>query len=195
MKEKKKRESKMKKGKRKIVSQLIKIFLRALIIVCIAYNILFVTYTTIRKTEYWQFLGFSIFCMKTELMHGDIEKNELVLIRNIDTQNLKNGDIIAYQINGKVRINKIVKKQESEFTTKSNKNYNPDIEKITKEQIIGREIATIPFLGIILRILESKITTFIILSTLIFKLSRNKYLQDKKRERIRKKIVFENTEM
>lgn len=188
MKEKKRKELKMKKEKTiKGIRQLIKKIFNSIIILCIIYNIIFVMYKTISQKEYLQIFGISAFCMETEAMQGNIEKNELVIVKKTDIQKLQSGDIIAYKINGKIRINKIVSKQDNEFTTKSNKNYNPDIEKVCKEQIVGKKVFVIPVLGLILKMLQSRITTLIILLFLIFKLLHNNYIQNKKRIRARKK--------
>lgn len=185
MKEERKKELKMKKEELiKYIRLLGKKCLYVIIIICIIYNILYVTYTTFTQEEYIQLFGTSAFCMETDLMREDIAKNELVIVKKIEE--LQVGDIIAYKINGKIRINKIVKNKNGEITTKSNKNYNPDIEKITEEQIIGKKVIAIPILGIILTILHSRIITIIILLYLIFKLFYNKYIQDRKQTRIRK---------
>lgn len=57
-----------------------------------------------------------------------------------------------------------------------------DEEKITSKQVIGKVINNIPVLGILLKILQSKITTIFILSLLLIKLIYNK----KRRKRINK---------
>ena len=57
-----------------------------------------------------------------------------------------------------------------------------DEEKITSKQVIGKVINSIPILGILLKILQSKITTIFILSLLLIKLIYNK----KRRKRINK---------
>lgn len=175
----------MKKGK------IIKDILYAIIMICCTYNIIFVLYTTISQNEYLELFGISFFNMKTDLMSEDIEKNSLVIVKKVKGQNLKKGDIIAYQINGKVRINKIVNDQKG-YTTKSNKNYYPDIEKITTEQIIGKTEITIYGLGFIAIILQSKIITGIIFVYLILKLLYDRYLGNQKQIRTIKKSSYNN---
>lgn len=187
MREKRKKELKMKKEK---IINLIKKFFWIFILLCIIYNIIFVIYTTISKKEYMQLFGITMLCMKTDAMQNDIEKNDLIIIKKIDAQELKKEDIIAYQINEKIRVNKIIDNQNNEFKTKSNKNYNPDIEKINDEQIIGKKVFSIPHLGMVLRMLQSKIITVIMLLFLIINLVYNKYIQEKKKERVRKKLLI-----
>lgn len=189
MKEERKKELKMKKEELiKYIMLLGKKCLYVIIIICIIYNILYVTYTTFTQEEYIQLFGTTAFCMETDLMKEDLAKNELVIVKKIEE--LQVGDIIAYKINGKIRINKIVKNKNGEITTKSNKNYNPDIEKITEEQIIGKKVIAIPILGIILKIIQSKKTTLIIFIFLTLELLYIKNIQNKKQTRARKKSSF-----
>lgn len=191
MKEKKRKKLKMKKEK--IINsfrQIVKKLLKVIIIICVIYNIIFVLHKTVSKKEYMEVFGISAFRMETQSMQGDIGKNDLVITKQTDTKKLQEGDIIAYQINGKIRINKIIKNQNGKITTKSNKNYNPDIETITEEQIIGKKIITIPIIGIILKIIQAKLTTFIIFIILVLMLFYNRYVQNQKRKRARKKSSF-----
>ena len=71
--------------------------------------------------------------------------------------------------------------------TKSNRNYYPDIEKITINQIVGKKIVNIPLLGLVLELLQSKIASVVALLFLIVVFSYNRYMYTKKKERGRKK--------
>lgn len=187
MKEKKRKKLKMKKEKIiNIIRQIVKKLLKAIIIVCVIYNIIFVLYKTVFQKEYIQVFGISTFRMETESMQEDIEKNDLVITKKMGVKELQEGDIIAYQINGKIRINKIIENQNGKITTKSNKNYNPDIETITEEQIIGKKVIAIPIIGIILKIIQAKLTTFIIFVILLLKLLYNRYIQNQRRKRAKR---------
>ena len=125
--------------------------------------------------------------MKTNLMEQDISKNDLIIIKEADSEDLQNNDIIAYDINGRVRINKIVYYEQNQYTTKSNKNYYPDIETITASQIVGKKIANIPFLGVILELLQSKTVSIFTLVFLIFIFWYNRYMHLRRNERNKKR--------
>lgn len=160
-----------------------------IVILCVMLNIIFLLNATIAKNEYFEILGISIFCMNNNLMEDDINKNDLIVVKQVSEKELQEGDIIAYRINGNIRINKIINKQKV-YTTKSNKNYQPDIEKITNEQIIGKKVANIKFLGLILKVLQSRVTSVIILIFLLLKFSYNKYIYTTQKERTVKKRRF-----
>lgn len=183
---------KIKKGKIKFLQKVkfkkvIISFIYVIIMICILYNILFLINTSISKKEYFKLYGFSFFCMKTNLMEQDISKNDLIIIKEADSEDLQNNDIIAYDINGRVRINKIVYYEQNQYTTKSNKNYYPDIETITTSQIVGKKIANIPFLGVILELLQSKTVSIFTLVFLIFTFWYNRYMYLRRNERNKKR--------
>lgn len=158
---------------------------------CIFLNILFLLNTALTKNEYFQIFGISFFKMSNDLMKNDISKNDLVIVIQVNESELQEGDIIAYEINGNIRINKIISKKQS-YTTKSNQNFQPDIEKISYNQIIGKEMANIKFLGLLLELLQSKIISIFVLIYLLFKLIYNKHIYITKRERVIKKGRQEN---
>lgn len=157
-----------------------------IITICVLYNVLFLINTTISQKDYFHVFGISFFSVKTDLMENDLYKNNFVIVKEVTDSDLQVGDIIAYEVNNQVRINKIVDEKDG-YITKSNKNYYPDIEKITIDQIVGKEVVSIPFLGILLDILQSKIFSFFVLLFLIFVFWYNKYTHAKRKERERKK--------
>lgn len=188
---------KVKKGKIKFLQKvkLKKIILNCIyviIAICVLYNIIFSINTSISKKEYFKLYGISLFCMKTDLMEEDINENDLIIVKEVEDKELQNGDIIAYEVNGKIRINKIIDDQEG-YMTKSNKNYYPDIEKTTINKIVGKKIINIPFIGLVLELLQSKIASVFTLFFLIVIFSYNRYMYTKKKERGRKKREIERT--
>ena len=70
------------------------------------------------------------------------------------------------------------------YKTKSNNNYFIDKEKITSNQVIGKVINNIPVLGILLKILQSRITTIFIIILLIIKIIYNKKMKKRKIKKI-----------
>lgn len=154
-----------------------------------AYNISFLLNTTITQKDYFQLFGITLLNMENNLMENDISQNDIVVIKSVGEKELQEGDIIAYTVNGHIRINKIINSKDG-YTTKSNKNYYPDIEKIQVEDIIGEKILNIPSLGILLKILQSKITSVAIFIFLIFGFTTSVYKDKKRIERaIKKKII------
>lgn len=176
----------------KIKKWLIKI-LYVMIVICILYHVMYILNTGITKNEYFSLFGTSFLTVKTKAMKPDLQKNDFVIVK--EKEGLEVGELIAYQIHGNIRINKIISiKSENGtilYSTKSNENYYPDIEKITENQIIGKVIKRIPILGAFRSFLESKVNTVIIIVLIMLKFSYNKYAYKQLRQRKRKKIKKE----
>ena len=107
---------------------------------------------------------------------------------------MKEGDIIAYQVHGQTKINKIFNITDEGYKTKYNQAYYLDIETVNYNQIIGKVIVNIPVIGILLEILQSKVTSIIICIILFMLYNYNNYKADKKIERKRKKLLNKRKE-
>lgn len=185
---KKKKETRIKFIKNAKNKKIIIKILYGIFVICTIYNIIFLVNTTIKKQNYFDLMGISLLSMESNSMGKEIPKNALIITKKYhEYDKVNNNDNIAYIVNKKIRINKIINIKSDNgkiiYTTKSNNNYFADIEKISKNQIIGRVIYVIPTGGILLKILQSKITTVVIIVILLLKFSYNKELY---RRRIKK---------
>ena len=157
-----------------------------LIGICLSYNIIFLLNTTITQKNYITLFGITFFNMENDLMKDDISKNDLVIVKKVKEKSLQEGDIIAYTVNGQTRINKIINTKNG-YTTKSNQNYYPNIEKISYEDVIGEMVDNIPSVGNLLRIMQSKTTSLLLFVFFILSFLYNTFIYTKKIERARKK--------
>ena len=165
-----------------IVTSIIKL----IIYLVLAYNIYFLLNTTITKKSYIDIFGFNFFSVESNLMEDELGKNDLVISKKNNQTELKIDDIIVSNVNNKIRINRIINIREingvTKYVTKFDKNFQPDIEELTIEDIIGKEVKGFKGLGLFLKIGQSKITTVIICISLILYYRYLKEL-DKKREK------------
>lgn len=161
----------------------------------ILYNIIYLINTTITKKHYLSIWGISIFSMENNAMKPDIAKNNLIITKACKESEIKENDIIAYQINNSIRINKIINIKSDNgkvtYITKSSSNYYPDIEEVFKNQIIGKVTFNIWGIGLLINILQSKIITFFALIVLILRFSYNRYVYQQNKQRKRKKRLKE----
>ena len=135
---------KIKKEKMKKIVKLILVNLISLIMmICVLYNIVFSIITTISGKDYLEFFGISLFNIENDLMQDELNKNDLVIVKQVKESELHKGDIIAYTLNGQTRINKIINQNDG-YITKYNKNYQPDIEAIQYNNIIGKVTKSLP---------------------------------------------------
>lgn len=168
----------------------------AVLVICILCNIIFLLNTTITKNDYFSFSGISLFSMETDLMEPEISKNSLVITDRYDRskgEEIETGDNIAYRVNGKIRINKVFGEKlidgNIEYQTKSNQNYNLDIETIEEGQVIGKVKTVIPGFGTVYNVIKSVgFSIFIlVLLVIVFILNRQIY-----KERRRRKVRMYN---
>ena len=165
--------------------------LKILAVLLVIYNITFLANSVIYKNKYLKFSKINILCMNTDSMKGDINKWSLVIVKKVNESKLNNNDIIAYEINGNIKISKLVNQYIDDngkkvYITKANSNYYPDNQKISYDQIIGKEICSIAGLGIFVKIIQSKIVSFIFFIILIL-MFINTEMKIKRRKRINKK--------
>ena len=177
--------------KNRIIKQILAKIIYLIISIIMLYNIVFTINTIITKKDYFSICETYFLIMETNLMKPEISKNSLVLVKNTDNNELQKNEIIAYFVNGKIRINKIISVDYSNgkqsYITKSNINYYPDIEEVSANMVIGKFTLSIPFLGAILKIIQSKLFTIFVTILLILKLSYNRQIYIKTKERKKKK--------
>ncbi len=174
---------KMKKTKSKVIVFIFKTLLSIIIV----YNVCFFINTTITQKDYFSIFEISFFCIDTQAMQPDLQKNNFIMVKK-DKNEYKENEIIIYKISNQTKIGKIVEvKIEDEkkcYIVKTNTNYYP--ETIKFEQIIGKKSIAIPFVGLILKIVQNKFVTIIIFLLLIY--NRYNYLKSMKRRR-KKRIM------
>lgn len=174
----------MKKVKNKIVIIILKIVLSIIIV----YNVCFFINTTITKKDYFSIFGKSFFYVNTKTMEPDLKKYNFIIVKE-NKNEYEDNDIIIYETSNQIKIGKIIENKiendKKYYIVKANSNYYP--ETIKTSQIIGKKILKLPLLGLILKILQTKVVTIIIGFSLIFFFIYNRYKYLKGLERRRKK--------
>lgn len=95
--------------------------------------------------------------MEKELYVGDV-----VIVKKCNANDIVNGDIIQYQMKGYTVIHRVIEKKQKNgeyyFTTKGDNNPSEDKESVKEEQVLGKVIFKVKYLGypsIWLNILQS----------------------------------------
>lgn len=177
----------MKTKKTIILSKIIYI----LFILFLTYNLVFLISTTITSREYVKIFKYSFSNVQDKILEPVLKKNDFIVTKKVSQSDLNIGDMIFYYFNDSMKISRIfnIKSENGKTTyiTKGEQNNYPNIEQIQASQIEGKVITRIPLLGFITRILESKITSIVLLGLLLLRYSYNNYLYKYKMERKRKK--------
>ena len=149
------------KEKKKIVKRIIEI-----IAIILIYNIILIIISSINGKDF-SILGYKAYIVNTNSMEPTIEVGDIVIIKKVKAEKLNQGDVITFTREGEVithRITKIETEEKStQYVTKGDNNNTEDTLKIKYEDIIGKEILTIPQLGKAMQLLDSKIILLIII--------------------------------
>jgi len=84
----------------------------------------------------------------TGSMEPAIPVGSVVVIKPVDPETLREGDIICFQLSESTSVtHRIINVTDEGFKTKGDANEDPDQGIVKKENIIGKVIFTIPFIG------------------------------------------------
>lgn len=177
--------------KRKNISNRIKkiIFIFFILII---YNIVLLYVSYADKSNTVSFLSYKAYIIDTTSMEPEINKGDVVIIKKVDEKDLNVGDIITFKIDNEIITHRILKIENGIYVTKGDNNNIEDNEKITYENIEGKEIIKIPFLGKFIDWMKNGIVIVLtILIFLIFYLNRIQRKEKSEARREKKKIEDE----
>lgn len=103
-------------------------------------------------------------------MEPALSVNDLVVVRTADSYDLD--DIVVYQSGSELIIHRIVAIQDGLYTTKGDANNAPD-EPIDLSAIRGKEVLSIPYVGILVRMLQTTLGKLVVIALAAFFLSRS----------------------
>lgn len=96
--------------------------------------------------SYSSFMGYSLFEVQTGSMEPEISAGDWIIVKN--QKDYEPNDVVTFEIDGEFVTHRIVQKYGDTFVTQGDANNAKD-EPITKEQIVGEEVKTLPTLGIL----------------------------------------------
>ena len=96
--------------------------------------------------SYSSFMGYSLFEVQTGSMEPEISAGDWIIVKN--QKDYEPNDVVTFEVDGEFVTHRIVQKYGDTFVTQGDANNAKD-EPITKEQIVGEEIKTLPTLGIL----------------------------------------------
>lgn len=145
----------MKEKIEKILYMLFTIFLSIVLVI----EIIMVFQIIFSKEKIPTLFGYKPIIVVSDIMKEEIEYGDLIIIKSVDTDTLKKGDIITYWYGNQIlitdRIDNIEEKnQEIVYTTKGDNNENVDEYKTSYKQVEGKYQFRIKGLGNVLLYLK-----------------------------------------
>ena len=177
--------------------KLIKLIIYIMIIPIIFYNISLIFFSIINKRETPNFFGIKTFVIISGSMEPNLKISDIVIIKKCEQNELKENDIISFRSGQSVithRINQIIETENGvEYITKGDNNNTKDNGTVKFDDIEGKYIGKIEYLGKVVLYLKNKtvIISIIIIFYLIYahemKTNEKLQLRREKREKFEKK--------
>lgn len=172
----------------KTIKKVIEIFAVILI-----YNIILIAISSENNVNLINMFGYKSYIIKTNSMEPTININDVVINKDVSKDEINVGDVITFLHNGEVITHRITKIENdgdvTRYTTKGDNNNIEDIFKITYENVKGKHVLTIPYLGKVVQLLENKLLFLIILLIILIFMFAQLQNQEKKDNRREKKKI------
>lgn len=176
----------------KLIVKIISILIYIITIPIIIFNMTLIVKSYIKPNETPSFFGYKNFIIVSKSMENTINKNDVIIIKEVQKDEIHKDDIIAFFQNNEVITHRIVDVLEdngvTKYLTKGDNNLHEDKDLVTYEQIEGKYQFKISGFGIILKILKNPITLIILIIILIlncfygYNRKRKKEIRKQKRE-------------
>ena len=183
----------------KLIVKIISILIYIITVPIIIFNMTLIVKSYIKPNETPSFFGYKNFIIVSKSMENTINKNDVIIIREVQKDEIHKDDIIAFLQNNEVITHRIVDIVEdngvTKYLTKGDNNLHEDKDLVTYEQIEGKYQFKISGFGIILKILKNPITLIILIIILIlncfygYNRKRKKEIRKQKREIYNKKRI------
>ena len=161
-----------KKNRSLIILKVFNICICLIIIPIIIYNITLIIKYIINPREIPDFLGYKSFEIMSRSMEKTINKNDVIIVKEVPEENIEINDIIAFDNNKEIITHRVVKIEniggQTFYTTKGDNNKLEDKDKISYDQIEGKYIFKISNMGCFIEFLRNRYILTILFIILIF---------------------------
>lgn len=176
---------------KKIVSVILYIIIIPILIV----NFTLIIKSFINPNNIPDFLGYKNFIIVSKSMEPTIMVGDAIFMKQVSEDEIKINDIISFHDEKDINTHRIIGISEENgikyYTTKGDNNQREDKDKVIYKDIEGKFQFKISNFGSIIKILQSKITLFILLLIIIVDIYFNRHLQKKREERRKKRKQYE----
>ncbi len=158
------------------------------VLIILIYNIFLLIISDYDNNDAAGIFGIKAYVITTESMNPTLKKGDLILIKQC--KNVKVGDIITFnqKETGEIITHRITRIEENGYITKGDDNSNEDSKIVKKEEIQGKEIIKIPWIGQYIEELKKIRYMFIIFIIII---TGTLYKKRKNRKKVVRRIKKE----
>ena len=164
-----------------------------IIMIILIYNVVLVVISCMNKISPTNIFGYKAFVITTSSMEPTISEGDIVIVKEIKKDKIKQGIIITFYKEGQYithRVIDIVQENNiTQYITKGDNNNIEDSEKTEFQDVEGEMIASIPHLGTLIRFLENRIVFLVfILGILVLTFFKVLFIEKKENRREKKEI-------
>ena len=163
--------------------------------VILIYNIILIAISSENNVNLINMFGYKSYVIKTNSMEPTININDVVINKDVSQDEINVGDVITFLHDGEVITHRITKIENdgdvTQYTTKGDNNNIEDTFKISYENIRGKHVLTIPYLGKVVQLLENKLLFLIIILIILIFMFAQLQNQEKRENRREKKKIEE----
>ena len=183
----------------KIIYKIIRIIFKTILAITLASVVILATQTLINKDKIPSIMGVEVLQVVSESMKGTLNINDVIIAKKVEVKSLNVGDIIVFKKDGAVithRITNIVKRYDKlEFETKGDANNTPDKGTVKEENIEGKYICTIKYIGNILKFIKTPIGLTLVVTipiiTMLFVIMKERRATELKAIRREKRLKYD----
>lgn len=166
-----------------------------ILIPIIFYNTMIIVQAVTNAKETPSVFGIKTFVIISGSMEPSLEIGDIVVIKKVDKEDLKEGDVISFRNGESIithRINKIIvdKNGIKQYETKGDNNNISDKSFVKYEEIEGKLFSKIPYAGKIVLLLKNKLIIIIILIIFYIMYIHNANVEDRRLMRKEKRRVL-----
>lgn len=172
-------------------------FILALIFIpLLIINVILITNLFLNPHETPSLFGIKSYVIVSGSMTPNINVGDIVFSKEVDKEELKEGDVISFKRSNNVITHRIVRinynqNNEMMITTKGDNNNSEDSESVTFESIEGKVIGRIPKLGNVALFISNKVIIIIIIILFYFFCTNQLKNKKKKANRRIKRLEYE----
>ena len=168
-----------------------------ILIPIILYNIIIIIKAANNSEEIPSVFGIKTFVIISGSMEPKLNIGDIVIIKKVEENELQENDIISFRSGESVithRINKIIIEDTGKikYETKGDNNNTADRTFVKFEDIEGKQINKIPYIGNVTLLLKNKITIIIILLVMYIVYWHNMNIENRKMLRREKRIALKD---
>ncbi|MBR6689458.1 MAG: signal peptidase I [Clostridia bacterium] len=186
---------KKRKARKYRIKKFLAIVAYCVLIPLLLYNTNLIIQVIINPNKTPSFLGIKTYVIVSGSMSPELNVGDIVVVKEVDTNTLQSKDIISYREGQTVITHRIAsieaKGNQKIFYTKGDNNNSIDNTEVIADNIEGKVVSSIPFLGKAVLLLQGKLTIIMVVLIFYAYFIRSEKVRNKKEARRLKRLEYE----